>query len=108
MVARPQLYHVDGMYVTERGNFIDSDPVSFHYLKDARKYAYEQCRKTGHKEAYFMIKGPGGISSTNWGKKVGMYIKENGRIYFEDRNMVRHPVRSGGRKKKTVPAPFGL
>ena len=108
MAARPQLYHVVGMYVTDRGNIIDTDAVSFHYLKDARKYAYEQCRKTGHREAYFTIRGPGGISSTSWGKRVGAYIKSDGKYYFEDNKMVKHPVRSGGRKKKTVPAPFGL
>lgn len=108
MAAIPQLYHVSGMYVTDRGNFIDTRVESFHYLKDARKYAYDSCRKTGHRAAYFTINGPGQMTNNSWGKRVGTYIKTDGRIYFEDRNMVKHPVRSGGRKKKTIPAPFGL
>lgn len=97
------------MYVTDRGNFIDTRVESFHYLKDARKYAYDSCRKTGHRAAYFTINGPGQMTNTSWGKRIGMYIKEDGKYffeYYENNKMVRHPVRSGGRKK--IPAPFGL
>ena len=108
MAAKPQLYRVTGIYVSDRGQIIEpygEKVFYFHYLKDARAFAYKKCKETGHREAYFSINGPSN-NHNDWGKNVGTYIKSNGMIYFEDRSRIKHPVRSGGRKK--TPAPFGL
>ena len=105
-MARNQLYHVSPFYVTERGQYGYPEPKSFHYLKDAMKWAYDFCKRSSHPKVSVTILGPGGISE--WGKRRGWVQRDyrNGPIYFED-NEKQKRIMKGGRKTK-IPAPFGL
>lgn len=102
-----QVYQVYSMYVTDRGLNYYSNPTYFHYLKDAKMYAYKYVRTHG-REAYSQI-------VKNDEMAVGTMIGRNGKTYWEAKGKSEVKVGYGGRKKKKKEygisgelRPFGL
>lgn len=106
-----QLYYVYPMYVRDNGENYYSNTTYFHYLKEAKMYAYKYCRAGRKREAYVTIAySKDGDFSTRKEKTVGTMIGRRGEVFWEPYKGTEKKAYYGGtttkRKKKTLP--FGL
>ena len=103
-----QLYFVYPMYVRDNGENYYSNTTYFHYLKEAKMYAYKYVR--GRREAYATISysKDGDLRKE---KTVGTMIGRNGQVFWEPHGGTETKAYYGGtttKKKKKSNLPFGL